>query len=62
MTETSACYSLSRCPAEGARRCPGCAAKPNATPRVTLAEDAVMAMAMSVSFATILIALAFWLT
>ena len=69
MTERTACYRLSQCPADGARHCPGCTARPAAlprttqrtAPRMTLAEDAVMAMAASVTFATVFIALAFWL-
>lgn len=65
MPETPACYRPSRCLAEGARPCPGCAARPRATTRasqrMSLAEDAVMAMATSITVATIFIALAFWL-
>ncbi|NBE06179.1 hypothetical protein [Paragemmobacter ruber] len=73
MTERTACYRLSHCPADGARPCPGCTARPAAVPRtgqqtgqqtaprMTLAEDAVMAMAASVTFATVFIAVAFWL-
>jgi hypothetical protein len=66
MPETSVCYRLSHCPAEGAHHCPGCPAqsrpaRSGAPPRVRLAEDAVMAMATSITFATIFIALSVWL-
>lgn len=71
MPETPVCYRRSHCPADGTHLCPGCAAHTQTAPsragrseastRVRLAEDAVMAMATSVIFATTFIALSFWL-
>ncbi len=61
MPDHSACAHKARCPVEGGKTCAACSALSRTAPRANLAEDAVIAMATTVSFAAVVIVLTLWL-